>query len=74
MKIRLSDLRRIIRESLEEQGWAPGRWHPGTGEPLDRDDVGLMGTAGLGHDEDHMDDEDPSLDEIDEGDDENTNQ
>jgi len=74
MKIRLSELRRIIRETLSQQGWPPGRWYPGTGEPVSRDAIGLMGTAGLGRDEDRMVDEDPSLDEIDEGDDENTNQ
>ena len=74
MKIRLSELRRIIRETLSQQGWPPGRWYPGTGEPLDRGDVGLMGTAGLGRDSDHTDDEDPSVDEIDEGNSENTNQ
>jgi hypothetical protein len=43
MKIRLGDLRRIIREALEEQGWVPGRWYPGDGEPVDREEVGKLG-------------------------------
>lgn len=48
MKIRLSELRRIIRETLDEQGWVPGRWYPGDGEPVDPDAVDQMGTGGLG--------------------------
>lgn len=48
MKIRLSHLRKLIRETIEEQGWVPGRWYPGDGEPVDPDDVKLMGTGGLG--------------------------
>ena len=52
MKIRLSHLRRIIREVLEEQSWVPGRWYPGDGEPVDKDDIELMGQAGLGDEED----------------------
>ena len=51
MKIRLSELRKIIRETVREQGWKPGRWNPASGEPVDPDDVALMGTGGLGHDE-----------------------
>jgi len=51
MKIRLSHLRRIIRESLEEQGWPPGRWYPDSAEPVDDDEVSLMGTGGLGRGE-----------------------
>jgi hypothetical protein len=49
MKIRMSSLRRIIRETLEEQGWVPGRWYPGDGEPVSDEEVELMGTGGLGH-------------------------
>lgn len=56
MRIRLSHLRRIIREALEEQGWTPGRWYPGSGEPLSDEEVALMGTGGLGG-------EDPDEDE-----------
>lgn len=48
MKIRLSQLRRIIRETLDEQGWVPGRWYPGDGEPVDSDDIELMDAGGLG--------------------------
>lgn len=43
MKIRMSELRRIIREALNEQGWLPGRWYPASGEPLDRDEVSMLG-------------------------------
>lgn len=45
MRIRLSHLRRIIRESLEEQGWAPGRWFPSEGEPLDAEELEDLGEA-----------------------------
>lgn len=55
MKIRLSHLRRIIRETLDEQGWVPGRWYPDNGEPLDPDDVGLMSTGGLGEEDEDED-------------------
>jgi hypothetical protein len=48
MKIRLSELRRIIREALVEQGWVPGRWYPGTGEPVTDDEVETMGRVGMG--------------------------
>lgn len=57
MKIRLSHLRRLIRETLEEQGWVPGRWYPGDGEPVDPDDVELMNTGGLGHEGSPQDEE-----------------
>ena len=53
----MSDLRRIIRESIEEQGWTPGRWYPASGEPVDPDDVALMGTGGLGHEEHEEEDD-----------------
>ena len=55
MKIRLSDLRKIIRESLEEQGWVPGRWYPGSGEPVADDEVESMVHGGLGIEEDALD-------------------
>lgn len=57
MKIRISQLRRIIREALHEQGWVPGRWYPSSGEPVGDEEIGLMGTDGLGHveEEDLMD-------------------
>lgn len=48
MKIRLSELKKIIRNTLREQGWVPGRWYPGSGTPIDDDDVALMGRGGLG--------------------------
>lgn len=43
MRIRISELRRIIRSVLSEQGWVPGRWYPGKGEPLDRDEASMLG-------------------------------
>ena len=54
MKIRLSELRKIIRETINEQGWQPGRWYPASGEPVDPDDVSLMGTGGLGDEEENL--------------------
>ena len=39
MKIRLGTLRRLVRESLDEEAWMPGRYYPGA-EPVkgpDRD-------------------------------------
>lgn len=48
MKIKLSTLKTIIRETLEEQGWVPGRWDPVYGDPVDPDDVDIMSTRGLG--------------------------
>ena len=58
MKIRLSELRRIIRETILEQGWVPGRWYPSSAEPVD-DEVHSMEHGGLGVEED--DDEDSDL-------------
>lgn len=60
MKIRLSQLRRIIRETLDEQGWVPGRWYPGTAEPVSDDEVESMTHGGMGV---PGDEEDESLDE-----------
>jgi len=57
MKIRLSHLRRIIRETLEEQGWVPGHWYPATGEAVDDDEVGAMGRGGLGLSEEDGDED-----------------
>ena len=52
MKIRVADLRRIIKEVLEEESWPPGKWYPGHGEPVDPDDVDLMRTGGMGREKD----------------------
>jgi hypothetical protein len=62
MKIRLSHLRRIIREALEEEAWPPGRWYPGFGEPVSDEEIETMGRAGLGRED------------IDEAENENKNQ
>lgn len=59
MKIRLYELRRIIRETLAEQGWVPGRWYPGSAEPVGDEEVLSMGHGGMGCDcEDECDCED----------------
>lgn len=59
MKIRLSQLRRIIRETLEEQGWPPGKWYPASGEPVEDEEVHSMGHAGLGvPDDEDLEEED----------------
>ena len=56
MKIRLSELRRIIREVVDQESVVPGRWDPASGEPVNPDDVELMGLDGLGH-QDHVDED-----------------
>lgn len=52
MNIRISELRKIIRDVLKEQGWVPGRWNPTSGEEMSDDDISCMGSDGLGCDED----------------------
>jgi len=47
MKIRISELRKIVRSILIEQGWVPGRWNPVSGEPVSDEDVSCIGTDGL---------------------------
>jgi len=47
MKLTIAQLRRIIRESLEEQGWVPGRWYPGSGDAIDDEDLDRMGHGGF---------------------------
>lgn len=56
MKIRISELRRLIRETLTQQSVVPGRWDPDNGESVDPDDIALMSTGGLG--KDSLEDED----------------
>ncbi len=48
MKIQLSQLRRIIREVLEEEAGVPGKFFPVSGEPVTGDEIGSMGKGGLG--------------------------
>lgn len=55
MNIRLSELRRIIRDTLNEQGVVPGSWGPGSGDPATDEDVESMGKGGLGHPPDELD-------------------
>lgn len=49
MKISVRQLRRLIREVLvNEQGWVPGRWYPGSGKPVDDDEIETMARGGMG--------------------------
>jgi hypothetical protein len=48
MKIKLSQLRRIIRETIEEQSVVPGKLSATSEDPITDDDVALMGSGGLG--------------------------
>lgn len=57
MKIRLSELRRIIREAILEQGWPPGRWYPGTGEPVSDDELHSVEHGGLAIGEEDLDED-----------------
>jgi hypothetical protein len=47
MKLTILQLRRIIREALDEQGWVPGRWDPSSGEPVDDEDKEKLGFGGF---------------------------
>lgn len=47
MKITVKHLRKLIRETLEEQGWVPGRWMPTMGEPVDDEDLDRLGHRGM---------------------------
>jgi len=47
MKLTIAQLRRIIRESLEEQGWVPGRWYPSSGDAVDDEDLDRLGHGGF---------------------------
>ncbi len=48
MKIQLSELRRIIRDVIVEQGWVPGRWHPESAEPVDDEEIHSIEHGGMG--------------------------
>ena len=39
-------LRRLIRETLKEQGWVPGRWNPTSGNPVNKEDEERLGNHG----------------------------
>jgi hypothetical protein len=58
MKIKVKDLRRIIREVLEETSdtFPPGRWTADAGEPADEEDLEDLGSGGFPHE--HPQDED----------------
>lgn len=42
----------MIKELLTEQGWVPGRWYPGEGEPVSDKEIETMdGAGGMGLEE-----------------------
>jgi hypothetical protein len=47
MNLTISQLRRLIREVLEEQADVPGRWRASDGEPVDSDDLDRLGFGGF---------------------------
>lgn len=47
MKIRISELRKIIRESLEQDADVPGRWRASV-TPIDSEEVDNLGDWGFG--------------------------
>jgi hypothetical protein len=48
MKIQLSELKRIIREVLEEEAGVPGKFFPYSGNPVTGEEVHSMDKGGLG--------------------------
>jgi len=64
MLITVRQLRRLIREALDEEADVPGRWRAGSGEPVDSDDKERLGFGGFPSplDEEDVDEghEDPS--------------
>jgi hypothetical protein len=63
MKIRLSELRRIIREVLEEQGDVPGHLSPGSSGPMSGEKMHSTEHGGMGV-RDEEDEEEDDLEEI----------
>jgi len=65
MKIRLSELRRIIREVLEEQGDVPGHLSPGSSGPMSGEKMHSTEHGGMGvrHEEEDDLEEIESFDE-----------
>jgi len=53
MKIKVKDLRRIIREVLEETSdtFPPGRWTAAAGEPVDDENLENLGSGGFPHED-----------------------
>jgi hypothetical protein len=56
MKIRLSELRRIIREVLEEQGDVPGHLSPGSSGPMSGEKMHSTEHGGMGVRDEEEDD------------------
>lgn len=47
MFITVRQLRRLIREALDEEADVPGRWRASSGEPVDFDDEERLGFGGF---------------------------
>lgn len=66
MKITVADLRRVIREVLEEEADVPGRWRAGNGEPVGGKDLERLGHGGFLFDPVMPEQDDDDLDESEE--------
>lgn len=66
MKITVAELRKVIREVLEEEADVPGRWRAGNGEPVKGKDIERLGHGGFLFDP-VVPEQDDDLDESDEG-------
>jgi len=40
-----------------EQGWVPGRWYPGSAEPVDDEEIHSMEHGGMGIEEEEIDED-----------------
>lgn len=47
MKLRLLELRKIIRKIIEEEAWMPGRWMGSANDPLDTEELEMLGSQGF---------------------------
>jgi hypothetical protein len=47
MKLRLLELRKIIRKIIEEEAWMPGRWMGSANDPLDAEELEMLGSQGF---------------------------
>lgn len=47
MKLRLLELRKIIRKIIEEEAWMPGRWMGSANDPLGAEELEMLGSQGF---------------------------
>ncbi len=47
MKLRLLELRKIIKKIIEEEAWMPGRWMGSANDPLDAEELEMLGSQGF---------------------------